>query len=314
MKGLELSEKFYTECGEPMLKEQFSDILPFIAVGLAGSGSECFGYDDDISKDHDFEPGFCIFIPDDGIIDTKREFELEKAYARLPKEFMGHKRSTYSAVGGNRHGVIKTTDFFESKTGSADGILTIGQWLTVPEYALAEAVNGKIFSDDYGEFTEIRNRLSKYPDDIRLKKIAGNLLLMGQSGQYNYNRCISRNETAAAQLAVFEFVKSTVNVLFLLNNTYTPYYKWSFRALRDFGDKYKTIAQNLEFLISSDNIADTAKQKSCIVEDICLTITDELNARLISKSTTVEMEQQAYIVNNTIKDNNIRNMHILSGV
>ena len=49
MKGLELSEKFYKEYGEPMLQENFSDILPYIAVGLAGSGSECYGYDDGIS-------------------------------------------------------------------------------------------------------------------------------------------------------------------------------------------------------------------------------------------------------------------------
>ncbi len=314
MKGLELSEKFYTEYGEPMLKEHFSDILPYIAVGLTGSGSECYGYDDDISKDHDFEPSFCIFVPEDGVIDSKREFELEKAYGRLPKEFMGYTRNTYSAVGGNRHGVIKTKDFFAYKTGSSDGNLTIGQWLTVPEYALAEAINGKIFCDNYGEFTEIRNRLNKYPEDIRLKKIAGNLLLMGQSGQYNYNRCISRKETAAAQLAVFDFVKSTLSVLFLLNNTYMPYYKWSFRALRDFGDKYISIAKTLEFLISSDNSMDIASKKSRVIEDICATITEELNKQLLSNSPSNEMEQQAYTVNNTIKDNNIRNMHILSGV
>ena len=313
MKGLELSEKFYKECGEPLLKEQFGDVLPYLAVGLTGSGSECFGFDDEISKDHDFEPGFCIFIPD-GVIDIKREFELEKAYARLPKEFMGYKRSTYSAVGGNRHGVIKTADFFECKTGSTDGILTIGQWLTVPEYALAEAVNGRVFCDNYGEFTEIRNRLSKYPEDIRLKKIAGNLLLMGQAGQYNYNRCIKRNETAAAQMAIFEFVQSTVHVLFLLNNAYMPYYKWSFRALRGMGLKYEKIAEELEFLISSDNSTDTANKKSQIVEDICCEITKELNKQALSQSPSFEMEQQAYIVNNTIKDNDIRNMHILSGI
>ena len=46
MKGLELSRRFYLECGEPMLREQFGDILDLLAVGLVGSGSECFGYDD----------------------------------------------------------------------------------------------------------------------------------------------------------------------------------------------------------------------------------------------------------------------------
>ncbi len=60
MKGLELAEKYYKEFGEGMLHEQFSGVLSQIAVGLIGSGSECMGYDDEISKDHDFEPGFTI--------------------------------------------------------------------------------------------------------------------------------------------------------------------------------------------------------------------------------------------------------------
>ena len=66
MKGLELCKEFYNQFGAPMLKEKFSEILPLISVGLVGSGSECLGFDDDISCDHDFEPGFCIFLPEGG--------------------------------------------------------------------------------------------------------------------------------------------------------------------------------------------------------------------------------------------------------
>ena len=65
MKGLDLARAFYEEYGLPMLEEQFSDVLDKIAIGLTGSGSECYGYDDEISQDHDFEPGFCIFLPEE---------------------------------------------------------------------------------------------------------------------------------------------------------------------------------------------------------------------------------------------------------
>ena len=104
MKGIELCRAFYEEIGAPVLNEQFADVLPSLAVGITGSGSECFGFDDEVSKDHDFEPAFCIFVPDS--LDRKTEFNLERAYAKLPKEFKGFKRARLGPVGGGRHGVI----------------------------------------------------------------------------------------------------------------------------------------------------------------------------------------------------------------
>ena len=86
MKGLELSRAYYEQYGRQMLEEKFPQLLPHIAVGLCGAGSECYGYDDDISEDHDFEPGFCIFLPEENEIDRQTAFRLERAYAALPRE------------------------------------------------------------------------------------------------------------------------------------------------------------------------------------------------------------------------------------
>ena len=63
MKGLDLAQQYYETYGKEMLQQQFSHVLPYLAIGLAGSGSECYGFDDEISRDHDFEPGFCVFVP-----------------------------------------------------------------------------------------------------------------------------------------------------------------------------------------------------------------------------------------------------------
>lgn len=314
MKGLELSRRFYEECGRPMLEEGFPHLLPYIAVGLVGSGSECFGYDDGISTDHDFEPAFCIFLPSEEIVDRRGAFELQRAYAQLPREFMGFGRCTLAAVGGDRHGVMRTAEFYEGRTGTPDGEMTLREWLTVPEYALLEAVNGEVFYDGYGEFTRIRERLSRYPADVRLKKIAGNLLLMGQSGQYNYQRCISHGESGAAQLAIGEFVKSAMNVLFLLENKYMPYYKWSFRALREISLLHEALARELEILLSSGNGEREVKEKTERIERVCRAVARELKEQGIIPTDSPEMESQAYAVNNAIKDNNVRNMHVLTAV
>ena len=310
MKGLELSKHFYEEYGAPMLEKDFPHLLPLIAVGLVGSGSECFGFDDELSTDHDFEPGFCLFLPDEDVIDRREAFALERAYAKLPGKYMGYQRSPLSPVGGNRHGVLRIDEFFKEKIGSPDGELSLNDWFFIPEHALAEATNGALFSDNLGLFSMIREKISYFPEDVRLKKLAGHLLMMGQSGQYNYSRCIKRGETAAAQLAIYEFVKSTINVIFLLNKRYCPYYKWSFRALSELPLLGNT-AKDLEYLISTANTTALAHEKEELVEAISHKIVEELRSQDVSSYHTDALEGHAYAVNNTIKDFQIRTQHVL---
>lgn len=313
IKGLDLSRAYFEQYGRSMLEKEFPNLMPFLAAGLCGSGSECFGYDDELSRDHDFEPGFCIFLPGEDLVDRRTAFKLERAYAKLPKEFMGIKRSMMQPVGGARHGVFRLDEFFEQKTGSPDGILTAGGWLSLPEQALLEATNGNIYFDQYGELTRIRKRLEYLPESIRRKKLAGQLLLMAQSGQYNYMRCLGHGEQAAGQMAIFEFVKSTACVLFLLNRTYQPYYKWSFRAMRSLPiQSYQ--AELLEFLLTSDNEEEMAEEKRSVIEGIASDIILELQEQNLTKAVCGDLEKHAYSVNDTIEDARLRNMHILAGV
>lgn len=312
MQGLELSERFYDEYGKPMLEEQFADLLPYIAVGLAGSGSECFGFDDDVSQDHDYEPGFCIFLPDEDIVDRRSAFLLERAYAKLPKSYMGYERQKLSPVGGNRHGVLRISDFVMEKTGTRDGILTMAEWMTIPEQSLAEMTNGKLFMDGYGEMTRIRESLAVFPREIRRKKLAGHLMNMAQSGQYNYQRCLRHKETAAAQLAVFEYVRSAMAVIFLLNDVYMPYYKWSFHALRQL-PKLSLCAEVMEYLLTTDNDA-SAEEKYNVIEGIAADVIDELITQGLTKAVCGDLEKHAMSVNDGIQDAQLRNMHIFAAL
>ncbi len=313
MNGLELSRRFYEEFGKPMLEAEFPQLLPSLAAGLFGSGSECFGYDDEISRDHDFEPGFCIFLPGEDKVDRRSAFLLERAYGKLPKEYLGFRRPTLLPVGGARRGVLRTGEFFLGLTGSADGVLSTAQWLSLPEEALAEAVNGELYFDNLGEVTRIRSLLREFPEDIRLKRLAGQLLLMGQAGQYNFGRCLRRGETAAAQLAAAEFVKSAMSAVFLLNRRYQPYYKWSFRALREL-PKLNALAEPLEYLLTSPNSPAEAKKKTRTIEEIAEAAAALLRSEGLSGVPGAELEAHAYAVNDRITDGEVRNLHILAAV
>lgn len=308
MKGLELSKSYYEEYGRPMLEKDFAELLPYIAVGFVGSGSERYGFDDEVSADHDFEPGFCIFLPGEDVIDRRSAFLLERAYAKLPKEYMGYVRQPLSPVGGNRNGVIRTADFYLNAVGSPDGRLSANAWLHIPDYALAEATNGEVFYDGYGEFSEIRSYLSEMPRDIFLKRLAGNILIMAQAGQYNYPRCLAHGEKEAAQLACNEFIGAAIKAVFLLRGKYTPYYKWSFRALRML-DTEKKYSEKLSSLLCGG-----AEDKMNTIESISADIISELKNLNITKAQCGELEKHAYSVNDCIADGELRNMHILAAI
>lgn len=312
MRGLDIAKEFYLQFGKPMLEEQFADVIDRIAIGLVGEGSECLGYDDEFSQDHDFEPGFCLWITKED--EKEFGFRLERAYAKLPKEFMGLHRSFLSPAGGNRHGVFIIDDFYTHLIGAASAPIKNQHWLAIPPFYLRSATNGEVFSDKLGKFTDIRNVLLQgYPEDVRKKKIAAHLALMAQSGQYNYQRCIARGEFGAAQLAIFEFVKNTLSIIYLLNKQYEPFYKWVYRGLKDL-KCLGHIGESLQGLTEMDNSKENVKIKQEIIDDIILLIINELRNQNLSKVICNDLEKHAYYILDSIKDEFLRNMHIMEGI
>ena len=309
MNGIDLSREYYERYGKPMLEEQFPELLPYLACGVCGSGSESFGYDDEISRDHDYEPGFIIFLPGEDRVDRRSAFLLERAYAKLPKEYKGLKRSLMAPAGGRRRGVLRTAEFFVDKCGVPDGVLNTVQWLRVPEHALAEAVNGALFSDSYGEVTRIRERLAFWPEDIARKKLAGAVYLMGQAGEYNYPRCLAHGESGAAQLAVQEFVDCAMEAVFLLNRTYRPYYKWRFRALRQLSVLSEE-AERFEYLLTTDN-AQSAEEKRKVIQRITEDILEEIQRQGWVQDCR-DAGTCAMKLNDSVQDAQIRSLHILA--
>ena len=309
MNGLELSRAYFEQFGRPMLEKEFPGLLPYLAVGLLGKGSECFGWDDELSRDHDFEPGFCLFLPEEEIVDRRQEFLLERAYARLPKEFGGMKRSLMQPVGGARHGVLRTAEFFTKTLGSPNGALSPDEWLTLPEQALAEATNGELFFDNWGEVSRIREQLAYFPEDVRCKRLAGRLLLMAQAGQYNVPRCLGHGETGAAQLAAIEFADSASGAAFLLARRYRPYYKWRFRALREL-PLLSELAEPLERILTTP----CNEEKRQTIEEICAAVTAEVRRQGLAETESGDLEKLAYAVNDRVRDPQLRNAHILAAV
>ncbi|MBR5236918.1 MAG: DUF4037 domain-containing protein [Clostridia bacterium] len=312
MGGLELCEKFYNAYGKEALCAEFSDVLSRIAVGLVGQGSECFGFDDALSQDHDFEPGFCLWVTKADYDDFG--FRLERMYAKLPKEFKGFHRLTLSPVGGSRHGVFCIEDFYASFLGSPSAPVSPEHWLSIPPHALACACNGKVFRDDAGIFSAIRNvLLLGYPEDVRLKKIAAHAAMMAQTGLYNYGRCLSRGENGAAQLCVFAFVKHAISLIYLLNNQYEPFYKWVYKGMRGL-PLLSSLEKDLVVLSEGGNTPAEATAKKKSMEKICHAFSNEFKEQNLIADTGCDFEKHAFLIQDKIADPSLRNMHIMEAI
>lgn len=307
MTGLELSKAFYESVCKDF-KEQFKDILDRLCFGLVGEGSECFKLDDDVSKDHDFEPGFCIFITKED--EEKYGFKLERAYAKLPNEFKGYERPPLNPCGGNRHGVIVIDDFYKRFLGINKAPSTWQEWMQIPEDTLATATNGEVFEDNLGLFSKIRSDLMNMPEDVKLKKISAKMIKMGMSGQYNYARCIQHKDSLAAQFALFEFVKDAISLIYLLNDKYAPYYKLSIRGMKNL-NILNDLKNDFAFLLETENSKDFYASKIDVIEDIARKIITEIKNRKLSQATCNNLDTHGYQVMDQIKDINIRNLHAM---
>ena len=306
MKGLELARSYFHQEGLPMLERDFPELLPRLSAGLVGEGSHCFGFDDELSRDHDWGPGFCIWLSDDDF--AQHSAKLQAAYEGLPKSFLGWDAPAQGTDGAKRLGVHCISAFFRSFLGLDHPPRTIGEWFSLPQENLAVCVNGEVFMDRLGEFSAFRKSLSDfYPEDIRLKKLSAACALAAQAGQYNCGRCIRRGESIAALRAAAIFAEQASAVLFLLYQRYMPFYKWTNRALSMLPAPGMEVSGILDELARS-GLADAEAQ----IETACALIAAALREQGFSTAQDNFLLAHALEIQAKIQHPGLRSLHIMS--
>ncbi len=300
MNGIEIAkEAFFTR----FLPKVPENLLPCFSAGLVGNGSECFGYDDDLSRDHDFDGGFCVWV-DDAAFDAA--FPLLDGLYRDAMRFSPY-YSPVSRGAERRRGIFKTSDFYLGLLGLPGAPKTPAEWLSLPDYALAAATNGVVFTETATDFTYIRNSLCHgLPRDVLLKKLAKGLLLAAQAGQYNFPRCLKHGEPAAARLALSEFVSSFSACVYYLNRRFPPYYKWLLRGMKNLPTLGST-GEGLSALLLTQDGEDCASG----AEALCASLLSELRARGLTEGEESYLEPHAFRVKEKISNPKLRALHIL---
>lgn len=223
--NLERSREFYETVGKPMILKEFPDYTDRIAVGLVGEGSDCFGFDDEISADHDYEAGFCMWLTEE---DYKKIGEsLQTAYQKLTKteNRLQYRRGVFS-INGFYNYILQTNLDFEKEQKIPFETMEFEQ--------LAAATNGQIFSDPPGIFSRVRKHLAEdYPEDLWRRKLAQSVHEFSQYAQSNYSRMMARKDAVTAMICVGKAVESTLDLMYLLEHRYAPYYKWKKKGLEN---------------------------------------------------------------------------------
>ncbi|CAG35314.1 DUF4037 domain-containing protein [Desulfotalea psychrophila] len=229
MDGLILSRKYYEECGRDVLYDRFGVLMDRVAVGLVGPGSECLGFDDQFSRDHDWGPSFCLWLTDEDF--ALHGEALQAVYCQLPQSFAGFSPRQVSQGEDGRVGAMSISSFYRRYTGLTAPPRTLGQW-NIPSSHLSLCTNGEVFVDPLGTFTAWRDALlAYYPEDIRLKMVADGCMRAGQAGQYNWQRGIMRSDPYVMAHAKVQFCTEAMQLIYLLNRAYAPYFKWLLRGL-----------------------------------------------------------------------------------
>ena len=289
--GLDLARKFYEQKGRPMLQEKYPAYAERIAAGLAGEGSECLGLDDVYSTDHDFGPGFCLWL-------TKEDYEavgeqLQADYDRLAENFEGIPVRNTTKEGAGRTGVIEIDSFYRRLTGLANApgcqnAEDMTAWNRIPPEQLRTAVSGAVFEDKLGEFTKRRREFGAYPEKVRLYRLGLCLGKMAQSGQYNYERGRRRRDIGMMQASLAEFIHASAEAGYLLNHQYMPFYKWRLRAMEEFVC-VRELKGALEQLAGSRPDEEKTEER---IENVCGIILDGLKKQGLTESDELFLEHQ----------------------
>lgn len=311
MNGLELSRKFYEAC-LPMLREDIPGIMDKAAIGLVGEGSECFGCDDEHSRDHDYGPAFCLWLPRE---ELRANLErVNAAFDRLPREFMGMESRLAPERRMGRVGPLPLEDFYAFFTGLAHAPETWREWLRIPEHQLAACTNGAVFADGAGAFSRWRDALlAFYPRDVFLKKLAARCMVMAQAGQYNLPRSLARGDGTAAMLAAARFAEAALSFVYLCNRRYMPFYKWAGRLARELPVLGPSVTTLLDLLAVTPLDAEHGKLAADGIETFCAAVASHLRAVGLSDVYGTWLWAHGPSIMTQVREPELRKLDLLQG-
>ncbi len=243
---VEVSRALFEEHLLPAVQAHLPDVAMHGVFGLFGYGSEAYGLDDDLSRDHHWGLRIDCLLPQD-LLESLGDALQGVAAEALPGEFRGVALRT-----GHHAGAGLALDGLEAFLARTIGIphapQTNEEWLALPEEDVLHITNGEVWSDPEGQFSSIRQALlGYYPEPVRLRRIAHWCRYFSGMGVYALHRALARGNTYYASIAFGKAIRWGAQLAFLADRVYCPYDKWTFAYL----DKLPRFATRLPNLLNA---------------------------------------------------------------
>lgn len=235
--GLDLNEQFYHQVVRPMLAAHFPGLAH--SAARLGDGSEVLGFDDGMSTDHDWGIRQQLFL---------READVERWGTAVTDTLAHHLPPTYRgtavhfgppdaegarlpeqiAAGPVSHRIEVTTArrFFQEHLG-VDPVMawTAVEWIIIPQQRLLTLTAGRVFADELGELTPLRQKLAYFPHDVWLYLLSCQWRRVGQEDHF-VGRTGIRGDDIGSRLLAARLVHDVMMLGFLYEKRYAPYPKW----------------------------------------------------------------------------------------
>lgn len=282
IKGLELSESFFNENKALLFKKIPSNAIEYITIGLFGFGSECYGVDDEISEDHDFDQGFIILVEDSvPLIDF---LKIKQAYECLPKLY-----KRFCLLNQTKHGVHYMKEYLN--------YLGVNDIKNISDESKALLLNGKLFYQGFAStFANLRYDIRKNSNYDFLIDLSLKALEINKYIPYNLKRSLDRGDLYTFKSLKNNLVNHLIEFYYIYHKMYLPHDKLRLKLM----DNNSIIKKWIYYILDHDDI-------SKLYEEISAKIIETLhNFNVIKRINTLYIEDYKEEITSFIKEWNIK--------
>jgi len=231
MSGGELARRFHADVVAPLLAQAMPGLG--YAAGRLGSGSDVLGFDDAMSRDHDWGCRLTLLV--DGSDRDAVPHVTELLERELPGSYQGHPVRfplTWDSAPTHNVDVATVAGFATGRLGvDPTGGLPVLDWLVITGQSVLEVIAGPVFTDRTTELAPVRAALRWYPPDIERyvlaagwQRLSQEMPMVGRTGE--------RGDELGSRLLSARLADDLMWLAFAVSRRWPPYAKWRGTAFR----------------------------------------------------------------------------------